>query len=170
MHSCLILRVKIKSLGVLSCCCCFSLQLFRFSDLNQGTWLSMKYQISQMLKQGAGAIVNNASIAGLIGVSDLSIYSASKHGVIGLTKSLALEYAKTGIRINAVCPGGIETDMHDRRVGGDSEMNAQIVAMHPIGRIGRPDEVANAVVWLCSDDASFITGHSLAIDGGYTVQ
>lgn len=147
----------------------------------KGTWLSMKYQISQMLKQGEGVIVNNASISGIVGsrnagVTDIkqcrnvAIYCASKHGVIGLTKSLALEYAKTGIRINAVCPGGIETDMLDRLVGGNSESKVKIAAAHPIGRIGRPEEVAKAVVWLCSDAASFIAGHSLVIDGGYTVQ
>ena len=147
----------------------------------KGTWLSMKYQITQMLKQGEGVIVNNASIAGIVGsrnagvnnikqCRNVAIYSASKHGVIGLTKSLALEYAKAGIRINAVCPGGVETDMLDRLVGGNSESKVKIAAAHPIGRIGRPSEVAKAVVWLCSDDASFITGHSLVIDGGYTVQ
>jgi len=135
----------------------------------KGTWLSMKYQIPQMLKQGGGVIVNNSSIAGLIGLSNLSIYSASKHGVIGLTKSLALEHAKANIRINAVCPGLIQTDLADRAFS-DEGSKAKMVAAHPIGRIGMPDEVAKAVVWLCSDAASFITGHSLAIDGGYTVQ
>ncbi|MGK7905136.1 MAG: SDR family oxidoreductase [Hormoscilla sp.] len=139
-------------------------------DINlKGTWLSMKYQIPQMLKQGGGVIVNNSSIAGLIGLSNLSIYSASKHGIIGLTKSLALEHAKANIRINAVCPGVIQTDMTDRGFS-DEEIKAKMVAAHPIGRIGRSEEVAKAVIWLCSDAASFITGHSLPIDGGYTVQ
>jgi NAD(P)-dependent dehydrogenase (short-subunit alcohol dehydrogenase family) len=138
-------------------------------DINlKGTWLSMKSEIAQMLKQGEGAIVNNASSSGLIGSRVSGIYGASKHGVIGLTKSLALEYAKAGIRINAVCPGGVETDMLDRLVGGNSESKVKIAAAHPIGRIGRPEEVAKAVVWLCSDAASFITGHSLPNDGGRT--
>ena len=142
-------------------------------DINlKGVWLSMKYQIPEMLKNGGGAIVNNASIAGLIGTLNSSIYCASKHGVIGLTRALALEQATAGIRINSVCPGIIQTDMVDRAFGKDDESEAkvQIVAAHPISRIGQPEEVANAVVWLCSDAASFITGHSLTIDGGFTVQ
>ena len=134
----------------------------------KGVWLSMKYEIPQMLKQGGGAIVNNASVAGLVGLSNASIYCASKHGVIGLTKSLALEHAKDQIRINSVCPGTIQTDMVDRALG--EEGKAEIAQAHPIGRIGKPEEVAEAVVWLCSDAASFVTGHSLAIDGGYTIQ
>ena len=134
----------------------------------KGVWLSMKYEIPQMLKQGGGAIVNNASVAGLIGLSNASIYCASKHGVIGLTKSLALEHAKNNIRINTVCPAAIQTDMLDRAFG--EEDKAEIAQAHPIGRIGKPEEVAEAVVWLCSDAASFVTGHSLAIDGGYTIQ
>ncbi|OZH55167.1 short-chain dehydrogenase [Hydrocoleum sp. CS-953] len=138
----------------------------------KGVWLSMKYQIPEMLKNGGGSIVNNASIAGLIGFPNGSIYGASKHGVIGLTKAVALEQATAGIRINSVCPGVIQTDMVDRGFSqdDDGEAKAQIAAAHPIGRIGKPEEVANAVVWLCSDAASFITGHSLTIDGGYTVQ
>lgn len=142
-------------------------------DINlKGVWLSMKYQIPEMLKNGGGAIVNNASIFGLVGSPNFSIYCASKHGVIGLTKAVALEQATAGIRINSVCPGAIQTDMIDRAFGKDdeSEAKAQIAAAHPIGRIGQPEEVANAVVWLCSDAASFITGHSLTIDGGFTVQ
>ncbi|MGK7919589.1 MAG: SDR family oxidoreductase, partial [Trichodesmium sp.] len=142
-------------------------------DVNlKGVWLSMKYQIPEMLKNGGGAIVNNASMFGLTGYANVSIYCASKHGVIGLTKAVALEQATAGIRINTVCPGVIQTDMVDRAFGknDDSEAKAQIAAAHPIGRIGQPEEIANAVVWLCSDAASFITGHSLTIDGGYTVQ
>ena len=142
-------------------------------DVNlKGVWLSMKYQIPEMLKNGGGAIVNNASRFGLVGSPNSSIYCASKHGVIGLTKAVALEQATAGIRINSVCPGIIQTDMVDRVFGKDdeSEAKAQIAAAHPIGRIGQPEEVANAVVWLCSDAASFITGHSLTIDGGFTVQ
>ncbi|NEP90059.1 MAG: SDR family oxidoreductase [Okeania sp. SIO2C2] len=138
----------------------------------KGVWLSMKYQIPQMLKNGGGAIVNNASVAGLVGVPNGSIYCASKHGVIGLTKAVALEQATAGIRINSVCPAVIQTDMVDRawNLLDDREAREQAVAAHPIGRFGQPEEVANAVVWLCSDAASFITGHSLTIDGGYTVK
>ena len=135
----------------------------------KGTWLLMKYQIPQMLKQGRGAIVNTSSSFGLVGLGNLSPYCASKHGVLGLTKSLALEYAKVGIRINAVCPGAIATEMQDRVSGGE-EARAQMIAAHPIGRIGEVKEVADAVVWLCSDAASFVTGQSLAVDGGLTVQ
>ena len=134
----------------------------------KGTWLSMKYEIPQMLKQGGGAIVNNTSILGIVGRGNLSIYCAGKHGIIGLTKSLALEYAKVGIRINAVCPGAIETDMLDRVLGGNSQIKVKMAAAYPLGRIGTPEDVAKAVVWLCSDAASFITGHSLPIDGGRT--
>jgi NAD(P)-dependent dehydrogenase (short-subunit alcohol dehydrogenase family) len=133
----------------------------------KGVWLSMKYQIPQMLKQGGGAIVNNASAGGLIGLPNASIYIASKHGVIGLTKTLALEHAKDNIRINTVCPGGIDTDMVTRVFG---ENKAGFGLQHPIGRLGKPEEVASAVVWLCADGAGFVTGHSLAIDGGYTAQ
>jgi NAD(P)-dependent dehydrogenase (short-subunit alcohol dehydrogenase family) len=134
----------------------------------KGVWLSMKYQIPQMLKQGGGAIVNNASILGLVGVGNVSIYVASKHGVIGLTKSLALEHAKDNIRINTVCPGGIDTDMLSRGFGEEGKLD--FGAQHPIGRLGKPEEIANGVVWLCSDAASFVTGHSLTIDGGYTIK
>ena len=138
----------------------------------KGVWLSMKYQIPEMLKNGEGAIVNNASVFGLVGSPNFSIYCASKHGLIGLTKAVALEQATAGIRINSVCPGAIQTDMVDRAFGKDNESKAkaQVLAGYPIGRIGQPEEVANAVVWLCSDAASFITGHSLPIDGGFTVQ
>jgi NAD(P)-dependent dehydrogenase (short-subunit alcohol dehydrogenase family) len=134
----------------------------------KGVWLSLKYEILQMLKQGGGAIVNNSSIAGLIGFPDAATYVASKHGVLGLTKTAALEYAKSGIRVNAVSPAVIATDMVDRAFGDEGK--AQMALAHPIGRIGRVEEVAEAVVWLCSDAASFVTGQSLAVDGGYTVQ
>ncbi len=136
----------------------------------KGVWLSMKYEIPQMLKNGGGAIVNMSSVAGLIGFPGVPLYVASKHAVLGLTKSTALEYAKAGIRINAVCPGAIETDMFDRFVKNNEQVRDQVMAMHPIGRSGRPEEIANAVVWLCSDAASFITGQSLALDGGFTAQ
>ena len=136
----------------------------------KGVWLSMKYEIPQMLKNGGGAIVNMSSVAGLIGFPGVPLYVASKHAVLGLTKSAALEYAKSGIRINAVCPGAIETEMYERLVKENEQVRHQVMAMHPIGRSGRPEEVANAVVWLCSDAASFITGQSLALDGGFTAQ
>lgn len=136
----------------------------------KGVWLSMKYEIPQMLKNGGGAIVNMSSIAGLIGFPGIPLYVASKHAVLGLTRSTALEYAKSSIRINAVCPGAIETEMFERFVKDNEQVRDQVMAMHPIGRSGRPEEIANAVVWLCSDKASFITGQSLALDGGFTAQ
>ena len=136
----------------------------------KGVWLSMKYEIPQMLKNGGGAIVNMSSVAGLIGFPGIPLYVASKHAVLGLTRSAALEYAKSGIRINAVCPGAIETDMFERFVKDNEQVRSQVMAMHPIGRSGKPEEIANAVVWLCSDRASFITGQSLALDGGFTAQ
>jgi NAD(P)-dependent dehydrogenase (short-subunit alcohol dehydrogenase family) len=135
----------------------------------KGTWLSMKYEIPQMLKLGGGAIVNNASVAGVVGFSNGSIYCASKHGILGLTKAVALEQAQAGIRINAICPAFIETPMVDRLLNTE-ELHAHFLAGHPIGRFGKPEEVAAAVVWLCSPAASFITGHPLLIDGGFTVQ
>jgi NAD(P)-dependent dehydrogenase (short-subunit alcohol dehydrogenase family) len=133
----------------------------------KGVWLSLKYEIRQMLKQGGGgAIVNMASITGLVGAVGAAAYSASKHGVLGLTKSAALENAKSGIRINAVCPGFTETPMADRifRVGA---VRKYILSCHPMGRLGRPAEIAEAVVWMCSDRASFMTGQSLVLDGGF---
>lgn len=136
----------------------------------KGIWLCMKYEIPEILKYGSGVIVNCASIAGLVGYSGLPAYSASKHGVIGLTKTAALECAKSGIRVNAVCPGAIKTPMLDRFTGKKKEVEAQYEAMEPIGRLGQPEEVANAVIWMCSDEASFITGHAMAVDGGWTAQ
>lgn len=136
----------------------------------KGVWLCMQYEIPQMLKQGKGAIVNNASIAGLVGFANIPAYVASKHGVIGLTKNAALEYAKLGIRVNVVCPGVIKTPMIDRFTGKDKEVEKQFAGQEPIGRIGQPEEVANAVTWLCSDGASFITGHPMAVDGGWVAQ
>jgi NAD(P)-dependent dehydrogenase (short-subunit alcohol dehydrogenase family) len=136
----------------------------------RGVWLCMKYQIPQMLRTGKGAIVNNASIAGLVGFPNIPAYVASKHGVIGLTKNAALEYAKSGIRVNVVCPGVIKTPMIDRFTGKNKDVEKQFERMEPIGRLGEPEEVADAVTWLCSDAASFVTGHSLAVDGGWVVQ
>jgi len=141
-------------------------------DINVlGVLLAMKYQISVMLKNGGGAIVNNASVGGLVGFPGASVYVASKHAVLGLTRTAALEYARRGIRVNAVSPGGIETPMLDRFTGGPgTDFTKQLEAMHPIGRLGRPEEIAEAVLWLCSDKASFFTGQSLTVDGGWTAQ
>lgn len=133
----------------------------------KGVWLCLKYEMQQMLKQGAGgAIVNMGSVTGLIGSVGAAAYSASKHGVIGLTKSAALENAKSGIRINAVCPGFTETPMADR-IFRVPQIHKHVLSCHPIGRLGRPLEIAEAVVWMCSDRASFMTGQSLVLDGGY---
>ena len=134
-----------------------------------GVWLCMKYEISQMLHQGGGAIVNTASGAGLVGNRGNSAYAASKHGVVGLTKTAALEYAQQGIRVNCVCPGWVQTPLAARSLS-DPERRAQIIARHPIGRVGTPEEIAEAVVWLCSDAASFVTGHAMSVDGGYVAQ
>ena len=143
----------------------------RVVDVNlKGVWLCMKYEIPLMLKQGGGTIVNCSSIAGLIGFQGIPAYVASKHGVIGLTKTAALEYAKLNIRVNAVCPGVIQTAMIDRFVHGEAQIQKQLVEGEPIGRVGQPEEVAQAVLWLCSDAASFVTGHSLAVDGGWVAQ
>ena len=131
----------------------------------KGVWLSMKYEIPEMIKSGGGAIVNNSSVAGIIGFPQMPIYIASKHAVLGLTKSAALEYAKSGIRINAIAPGGVVTDMA-KRVFGDNQLLETLTSMHPIGRIADPEEIANAVVWLLSDNASFVLGHTLIVDGG----
>jgi NAD(P)-dependent dehydrogenase (short-subunit alcohol dehydrogenase family) len=133
----------------------------------KGVWLCLKYEIRQMLKQdGGGAIVNMASISGLMGSVGAGAYSASKHGVVGLTKTAALETARSGIRINAVCPAAIETSMAER-LFGVPEVHKYVLGCHPIGRFGRPAEVAEAVVWMCSDRASFMTGQSLVLDGGF---
>lgn len=139
----------------------------RVIDINlKGTWLCLKYEIQQMLKQGGGgAIVNMASVAGLMGSAGAATYCASKHGVMGLTKAAALEYARSGIRINVVCPAVIETAMAERAFG-DPATNKFILGLHPIGRFGRPMEIAEAVLWMCSDRASFMTGQSLVLDGG----
>lgn len=143
----------------------------RIIDINlKGVWLCMKYEILHMLEHGGGAIVNNASVLGLVGQKIGVAYVASKHGVIGLTKTAALEYAQQGIRINAVCPGYIRTAAVERFAANDPEGIAKAIATEPIGRMGTPDEVAEAVVWLCSDAAGFVTGHSMAVDGGYVAQ
>lgn len=140
----------------------------RVIDINlKGVWLCLKYEIQQMLKQGGGgAIVNMSSVAGLVGFAGAGIYIASKHGVIGLTRTAALEYAKSGIRVNAVCPAVIDTAMADRAFGTDPEMAKRTAAMHPIGRVGKPIEIAEAALWLCSEKSSFVTGHYIVLDGG----
>lgn len=133
----------------------------------KGVFLCMKYQLRQMLAQGGGGvIVNTASVAGLVGAATMPAYAASKHGVVGLTKSAALEYAKKGIRVNAVCPGVIRTGMTERAVAQRPERETFINNLHPMGRIGEPDEIAATALWLCSPAASFITGQALAVDGG----
>jgi NAD(P)-dependent dehydrogenase (short-subunit alcohol dehydrogenase family) len=136
----------------------------------KGVWLSMKYEIPQMLKTSGGAIVNCSSVAGVIGFPGIGIYSASKHAVIGLTKAAALEFSAQGIRVNAVNPAVIDTEMVDRLADGMNVKKDDLTAFHPIGRLGRVEEVAEAVLWLCSSKASFVTGHSLMIDGGFTAR
>ena len=135
-----------------------------------GVFYCCKAEIAQMLKQGGGAIVNTASVAGLVGFAGIPAYVASKHGVNGLTKNIALDYAKENIRINSVCPGVIHTPMIDRFTGGDPEAMAAMVATEPVGRLGKPEEIADAVVWLCTDRASFVTGINLPVDGGFIAQ
>lgn len=135
-----------------------------------GVWLCMKYEIQHMLSQGGGAIVNTSSAAGLVGFAGLPDYVASKHAVVGLTKTAALEYAKSGIRVNAVCPGVIETPMIARGAQMAPGFDEQALAMEPIGRYGQPSEIGEAVVWLCSDAASFVTGIPMAVDGGVVAQ
>jgi NAD(P)-dependent dehydrogenase (short-subunit alcohol dehydrogenase family) len=134
----------------------------------KGVWLSMKYEIPRMLDQGRGAIVNCSSVAGIIGFPGIGIYVASKHAVVGLTKTAALEYSALNIRINAVNPAVIDTEMADRITDGMNMKKDDVIRFHPIGRLGRAEEVAEAVLWLCSDKASFVTGHSMIVDGGFT--
>jgi NAD(P)-dependent dehydrogenase (short-subunit alcohol dehydrogenase family) len=137
----------------------------------KGVWLCMKNQIPELLKRGGGAIVNNASILGGVGFAGAAPYTASKHGVLGLTKVAALEYATQNIRINAVCPGFIETPMLERAgLLGNAEVKQQIASLHPMKRMGTSQEIADAVLWLCSAKASFVTGQSIYVDGGYIIQ
>ena len=137
----------------------------------KGVYLCMKYEVPQMLKEGKGAIVNMASVGGLVGRRGASAaYIASKHGVVGLTKTVALDYAEKGIRVNAICPGAIRTPLLERAFASRPELEERFLAKEPIGRLGSPDEIAEAVVWLCSDAASFVTGHAMAVDGGWVAQ
>jgi NAD(P)-dependent dehydrogenase (short-subunit alcohol dehydrogenase family) len=136
----------------------------------RGVWSCMKFELRQMFKQGSGAIVNCSSIGGLVAGPKRGSYQASKHGVLGLTKSAALDYAARGIRINAVCPGIIHTSMLDQMMATQADALNAMLQNVPIGRLGRPEEIASAVLWLCSSAASFMVGHALAVDGGYTVR
>ena len=139
-------------------------------DVNlKSVWLCMKYEIPQMLKQGKGAIVNTSSAAGLIAAPSNPAYPASKHGVVGLTKSTAVEFARKGIRVNCICPGPTRTGMHDSLVAIAPQIVDAMNTKVPMGRIGEPEEVAAAAIWLCSDEASYITGHALPVDGGLVV-
>jgi NAD(P)-dependent dehydrogenase (short-subunit alcohol dehydrogenase family) len=143
----------------------------RVTHINmKGVWLCMKHEIRQMLEQGKGAIVNMSSVAGLVGYENVPAYSASKHGIIGLTKTAALEYADDGIRVNAICPGVIDTAMVDRFTGGDEEVRQGLVESQAMSRLGKPQEIADVVTWLCSDAASFVTGQALAADGGFVAR
>lgn len=143
----------------------------RTIDINlRGTWLCMKHEIHTMLKQGGGTIVNCSSVAGLVGFAQSPAYVASKHGMIGLTKTAALEYAKQNIRVNAVCPGIIQTPMIDRATNKNEALKVQLIAAEPIGRMGTPEEVAAAVLWLSSGQSTFVTGQALAVDGGWVAQ
>lgn len=143
----------------------------RIIDINlRGVWLCMKHEISLMIKNGGGAIVNCSSIAGLVGFQGSPAYVASKHGILGLTKTAALEFAKQNVRVNAICPGVIQTPMIDRVTSKNISLQKQLMDSEPIGRLGTPDEIASAALWLCSDQSSFVTGHSLVVDGGWVAQ
>lgn len=140
-------------------------------DINlRGIWNCMKYELIQMKKQGSGAIVNNSSLGGLVGIAERGIYHASKHGVVGLTKSAGLEYAPQNIRVNAICPGIIETPMVSGMLESQPEAMAELMKDVPIKRLGRAKEIADAVLWLCSPASTFVIGHALPVDGGYTVR
>ena len=153
------------------CVACTEENWDRTININlKGVFLCCKYEIPEMLKAGGGSIVNTASVAGLVGFGGIPAYTASKHGVAGLTKTIALDYAKENIRCNAVCPGVIHTPMIDRFTGGDPAAMEAMIATEPVGRLGKPEEIADAVVYLCSDEASFITGAAIPVDGGFVAQ
>src|SRR2546421_7559710 len=137
----------------------------------RGVWSCMKFELRQMRKQGSGAVVNCSSLGGIVGGAGRGTYHAAKHGVLGLTKSAALEYAAKGIRINAVCPGLIDTPMSNQmKAAGQAGALREMMKDVPIGRVGRAEEIADAVLWLCSSAASLVVGHALAVDGGYTIR
>lgn len=135
-----------------------------------GVWSCMRHEIPAMLERGGGSIVNCSSVAGLVGFASIPAYTASKHGVAGLTKCAALEYAEQGIRVNAVCPGVIDTEMVERFTGHQPEAEAELLASEPIGRLGHPEEIADAVVWLASARSSYVTGQAIAVDGGFVAR
>lgn len=136
----------------------------------RGVWLCMKYQIPEMLKNGGGSIVNCSSIAGMVGFVGIPAYCASKHGVIGLTQAAALEFAGQKIRVNAICPGVIQTPMVERFTHGEAQAIKELSAGEPVGRMGKPEEIAQVALWLCSDASSFVTGHPLVADGGWVAR
>ncbi|MBW1654552.1 SDR family NAD(P)-dependent oxidoreductase [Flavobacterium quisquiliarum] len=143
----------------------------RVMDVNlKGVWNFMKYELQQMRKQGNGAIVNNSSLGGLVGLPERAVYHASKHGILGMTKSAALEFAPKGIRINAVCPGIIVTPMVEDMMVNQAESMDALVEQLPIKRLGRAEEIADVVLWLCSKESTYVIGQAIAVDGGYTVQ
>ncbi|NVB82988.1 MAG: SDR family oxidoreductase [Kofleriaceae bacterium] len=143
----------------------------RILDIDlRGVFLCMKYELPLILEQGGGAIVNTSSGAGVIGIKGSPAYTAAKHGLIGLTRAAALDYAAQNIRINAVCPGYIDTPMMARYTGGTSEGRARVISEEPVGRMGTPEDIAETVLWLCSDASRFVIGHALVIDGGQTIQ
>jgi len=144
-------------------------QFDRIMSVNvKGVWLCMKYQLRQMLKQGSGAIVNMADVSGLVGSPNHAIYGASKHAVVGLTKSAAAEYARDGVRVNVLCPAAVKTPMLARAIERDPASEKKLKAAHPMGRVAEATEIAHAALWLCSDMASYVNGHEMVVDGGYT--